>query len=235
MGPDHSGLRSSPEASCTVRTAWISGPAGWERTGQSPKDKWTLHQLPVSVNEVNPQRLSLTSGPAEPRASLPSPSVPCKAGRTWGGVSDARPQGSCKIGQQLRASPSWSRLIGTRCLSCLLPRGAHVRRVRPGFLWHPCSSPPCAVSLNNTAGEAVGMPAGGIHAQDAPEPGLPGSGMLGEAGGENCFSADTGHSLVQLTQGSGYISPQRSPPRPPHRASTASLTRDRGMDKMAQG
>ena len=76
MGPNHSGLRSSPEASCTVRTAWISGPAGWERTGQSPKDKGTLHQLPVSVNDVNPQRLALTTGPAEPRASLPSPSVP---------------------------------------------------------------------------------------------------------------------------------------------------------------
>ena len=42
--------------SCTVRTAWISGPAGWERAGQSPKDKGTLHQLPVSVHEVNPQR-----------------------------------------------------------------------------------------------------------------------------------------------------------------------------------
>lgn len=79
------------------------------------------------------------------------------------------------------------------------------------------------------------MLAGGTQAQDCPEPGLPGSGMLGEAGGENCFTADTGHSLVQLTQGGGYISPQRSPPRPPHRASTASLTRDRGMDKMAQG
>lgn len=56
MGPDYSGPRSRPEASCTVRTAWISGPAGWERAGQSPKDKGTLHQLPVSVNEVNPQR-----------------------------------------------------------------------------------------------------------------------------------------------------------------------------------
>jgi len=166
MGPDHSGLRSSPEASCTVRTAWISGPAGWERTGQSPKDKGTLYELPVSVNDVNPQRLC--TDPAEPRASLPSPSVPRRAGRTWGGVSDAPSQGSCENGQQLRASPSRSRLIGKRRLSCLLPRGAHVQHVRPGFLPHPCSSPPCAVGLNNTAGEAVGMPAGGTQAQDGP-------------------------------------------------------------------
>lgn len=113
MGPNHSGLRSSPEASCTVRTAWISGPAGWERTGQSPKDKGTLHQLPVSVNDVNPQRLALTTGPAEPRASLPSPSVPRRAGCTWGGASDA-----------------WSRGAVRTASSSEPPRSGHVSSAR---------------------------------------------------------------------------------------------------------
>lgn len=81
----------------------------------------------------------------------------------------------------------------------------------------------------------MGCRRAGPKPRTAPGPGLPGSGTLREAGGENSFTADTGHSLVQLTQGGGYISPQCSPPCPPHRASTASLTRDRGMDKMAQG
>ena len=81
----------------------------------------------------------------------------------------------------------------------------------------------------------MGCRRAGPKPRTAPGPGLPGSGMLREVGGENSFTADTGHSLVQLTQGGGYISPQCSPPCPPHRASTASLTRDRGMDKMAQG
>lgn len=169
MGPDHSGLGSRPEASCTVRTAWISGPAGWERTGQSPKDKGTLLQLPVSVKEVNPQRSCTDHWPRGTQGSLPSPSVPHGAGRTWGRVSDAPSQGSCENGQQLRASPSRSRLIDMRWLSCLLPRGAHVQCVTPGFLPHLRSSAPCAVGLNNMAAEAAGMPAGGTQAQDGPE------------------------------------------------------------------
>lgn len=48
-----------------------------------------------------------------------------------------------------------------------------------------------------------------------PGPSLRGSRMLGEAGGESSPTADTGHSLVQLTQ-SGVTSPGSAPhPAPP--------------------
>ena len=73
------------------------------------------------------------------------------------------------------------------------------------------------------------MPAGGTQAQDGPGPGLPRGGMLGEAGGENSLTADTGHLLVQLTQGGSYIFPQCSPPHPPSQGKH-SLTHKRQGD-----
>ena len=123
------------------------------------------------------------------------------------------------------------------------PHRGHVSSTRDGYpaSWSPCparqawlspgsrSSAPCTVGLNNTAGEAAGMPAGGTQAQDGPGPGLPGGGMLGEAGGENSLTADTGHLLVQLTQGGSYIFPQCSPPHPPSQGKH-SLTHKRQGD-----
>lgn len=100
------------------------------------------------------------------------------------------------------------------------------------------SSPPCAVSLN-MAGRQQGLSDitlwTGSQAQDGPraQPGPQqdsGRGRLLRAPP----TADTGHSLVQLTQSSGYISQPCSPP--PHPQGKHSPThRDRGMDKMAQG
>ena len=123
------------------------------------------------------------------------------------------------------------------------PHRGHVSSTRDGYpaSWSPCparqawlspasrSSAPCTVGLNNPAGEAAGMPAGGTQAQDGPGPGLPGGGMLGEAGGENSLTADTGHLLVQLTQGDSYIFPQCSPPHPPSCSLSVSLILSRSL------
>lgn len=62
------------------------------------------------------------------------------------------------------------------------------------------------------------------------------TGRWGRVGDEGSPTADTGHSLVQLTQSGGYISRPCSPRPSLHSQGKHSPThRDRGMDKMAQG
>lgn len=163
-------------------------------------------------------------------ASLPSPSVPCKGWAHGSGVSDAGLRGTVRAAQQ-QSLPIVITSHRQGRLSCPSYHGEPVSGASGlAFSGIPCSSPPCAVGLNTMAGEADWDAGGRDPSPGLPEPGLPGSGMLGEAGGENSFTADTGHSLVQLTQGVA-TSPRSAPHPAPHRASTASLTRDRGWTR----
>lgn len=106
----------------------------------------------------------------------------------------------------------------------------------------PCSvlgsCPPCMDGLNNTVGEAAETP--GITLWMGPQsPDGQASAVAGQrrrAGGESSPMADTGHSLVQLTQSGGHLSPPCSPPAPlTGQAQPHSQKQGDGQDGMGMG
>lgn len=115
-----------------------------------------------------------------------------------------------------------------RYLCCLLPGDPHLHPVRPGFLpslygWLEQHSRerqrrpqavPCGWGPRAKPGLQQGS--GGRQAVRAPP------------------TADTGHSLVQLTQSGGHLSRPCSPPAPLTGQAQAHSQRQ-GMDRMAQG
>lgn len=106
----------------------------------------------------------------------------------------------------------------------------------------PCSvlgsCPPCMEDLNNTIGEAAETP--GITLWMGPQSpdgqALAVAGQWERAGGETSPMADTGHSLVQLTQSGGHLSPPCSPPAPlTGQAQPHSQKQGDGQDGMGMG
>lgn len=83
---------------------------------------------------------------------------------------------------------------------------------------------PPSLCLNNVAAEVAGT------LRPYPVDRVP-AGRWGRAGGDSSPTADTGHSLVQLTQSGGYISRPCSPPPSTPRASTAPLTETGGWTR----
>lgn len=75
------------------------------------------------------------------------------------------------------------------------------------------------------------MPAGGTQAQDGPGPGLPSGGGLGEAGGENSLTADTGLARAADTRRQLHLPAVLPTPSPltgqaqPHSQETGGWTR----------